>query len=124
MSDPAKKDSRRGSTTSDREIAFAVRTGQRVTFNPLVGEPVTGYVGGMDDFHWKVATIEDGNVVVVLVHKTAATVKVHPKPTYNDDEHRHDLEQIVAPFRDYVMRTFFQNGACVTSASTREVKSA
>jgi len=129
MSKERSGNSRRGSMTSDREIAFAVRTGQLVTFHPAVGEPVTGYVCGMDDFHWKAIVPSDNSVH--LIHKSAPVVRVHPEPTYDQETNKDDLEKVVSAFRAWVMRTFFQQAEeprtrsrHLTSASTGEVKSA
>lgn len=127
MGEKARGAARRGSTTSDREIAFAVRTGQQVTFHPAVGDPVTGYVCGMDDFHWKVIVPSNHNSIE-LIHKTAPRVQVHPEPTYDQDK-TEAIEKIVAPFRSWVMKEFFQQGEepsprHLSSASTGEVKTA
>lgn len=109
---------------TDRTIAFAVRTGQRITFHEASGREVSGYVCGMDDFHWKVISPDNG--AVSCVHKSAS-FDVSPDPTYDNEHNRDSLEKVVGPFRDWVGNTFFRSTPAPVSdirQPSREVKSA
>lgn len=76
---------RRGSEVSDKQIAQAAINGRRVTFRFLSTQPsqeVTGYVVGMDDYHWMVATVvpseerkaNEPPVFNALVHKSRVDI--------------------------------------------------
>lgn len=76
---------RRGSEVSDKQIAQAAMNGRRVTFRFVSTQPsqeVTGYVVGMDDYHWMVATVvpEESRkkgeppVYNALVHKSRVDI--------------------------------------------------
>lgn len=54
---------------STKQMAYAARDGKRLTLNTSVGS-VTGYLVGMDDYHWLIAEVtETSEVCVSLVHK-------------------------------------------------------
>lgn len=102
-----------------------MRKGQEVQFHTGVASRpvVNGYVAGMDDFHWKVIDDQindDDERGVVLIHKSAPLVKIHSKPSLHDEGDFDSLEKILAPFRAYVMQTFFSNGEEPSPTSTRQ----
>lgn len=71
-------------------MAYAAVDGRKVTFRLATGEPIIGYVVGMDDYHWHVAhTDASQNVVTTLVHKgLAPAVTISPHSTLvNEDSH-------------------------------------
>jgi len=92
---------------SNRQIAQSVKDGRRISVR-VEGEVITGYVGGMDDYHWLiVAPTDDGGVTTTLIHKSAPLVHLHPESTYAEESGLAAMEQIIAPFRGMVMRTYF-----------------
>lgn len=94
---------RRGSTQSDRQIAFAVRDGKMVTVTISTGEKVTGYVFGVDDFHWLIIT---PHVETLMVHKSAPSVLIHQKSTL--DAAHAEVQTLVSHFRSSVLRDYFK----------------
>lgn len=98
---------RPGSTMSAKQIAQTVKDGRRVVFTTAVGE-VDGYVGGMDDFHWLVVTPD---AVRHLVHKSACLVTLSNVSTLWDEELVDVIDKVVAPFRQWVLRTYFGHSA-------------
>lgn len=84
---------RRGSTFTDKQIAFSVRERRAVRAHLLGGvEAVSGWVCGMDDYHWGVV---DGKGDVHLVHKSSSITI-----TRESVELPSEAEAVVAPFRD------------------------
>lgn len=73
------------------------------------GDLVSGWICGFDDFHWGIV---DARREVHLVHKSAGLVTILPDSVAVPPE----VEDIVAPCRDYVMREFF--GKTPTPATT------
>jgi hypothetical protein len=76
---------RQGSSMSAKQISRAAVDHRKLAFN-LVAQPsrVTGYVVGMDDYHWLVATADDS---LSLVHKgSAATVEFLPAFLIDEDQ--------------------------------------
>jgi len=62
-----------GSTVSTKQIAWAAVNGRSVTFTTSVGE-YSGYVIGMDDYHWVVADPTENHFKTRLIHKGLAPV--------------------------------------------------
>lgn len=83
-----------GSAMSDKQMARAAVDGRMLVFRTGVLVPMEGYVVGMDDFHWLIATPSDGHepVQTTLVHKTC------PLVTFTDhylvDESAGDREKV------------------------------
>lgn len=90
-----------GSEHSRKQIGYSVANGQAVTFISPAGERVTGYVIGMDDFHWSVVTVE---LETWGVHKAGTWFKVHPEHSYENlhEDTKHQLDAMVIPFRQWV----------------------
>lgn len=101
-----------GSALSRKQIARSVLNGQQVTCTSAGIEVATGYVFGMDDFHW--AVVSPGGETT-LVHKAGTHVKIHPDHTYDGlpEDQRETLEPMIRPFRDFVSKSVF--GRSVTS---------
>jgi hypothetical protein len=100
---------RRGSALSDRQIAYSVRTGQRIAvLLPLLGDvEVAGYAFGLDDYHLGLVT-RDGQRL--LIHKSAHLM-FSREGTYANEPRREELEALVAPFRRWVERVHFGHTA-------------
>lgn len=95
---------KRGSAFSDKQIAFAVKDGKpvRVYFDDCL--QIQGWICGIDDYHWGVV---DASGEVNLVHKSVGRLTILSEPMGIPPE----VEAIVAPCRDYVMREFFKTPA-------------
>lgn len=99
-----------GSKMSDRQMAYAATHGRKVTCTPLIGEAVTGYLVGSDDFHWLVAVPSHQDTVsTVLVHKSAPLVRLSHEATLSDEPEnvRTTIEQQGTPFWEYCHKTYF-----------------
>jgi hypothetical protein len=85
-----------------RQLARTVADGRLLTFTLTDGgEPVVGYLGGMDDFHWMVLTPD---AEMFFVHKgSAPRVKIAVEATYESEEKRDILERIIGPFREHLV---------------------
>lgn len=83
---------------SAKQISRAAIDQRKLAFN-LVAQParVTGYVVGMDDYHWLVSTGSDG---LSLVHKgSAVTVEFLPAFLADEDQpYQTYTKQIGEPF--------------------------
>lgn len=110
-----RKTVRLGATTSNKQLARTVVDGRLVTFHLPGGlEPITGYVCGMDDFHWMVVT---GTLEKHLIHKGAAPlITLSDESTFASEHDRESLEGVVGPFRRWVEAEFFGRSP-VASAS-------
>lgn len=64
---------RRGSSSSDRQIAYAAQEKRIVIFHTVM-RIVHGWVVGLDDFHYVV--VEPGEDRVVLIHKSCPLIVV------------------------------------------------
>lgn len=87
---------------SRKQLTRTVLDGRKVTMSFPSQESLTGYLCGMDDFHWLLVTPE---VKKHLVHKGAPqTVSLHDEPTYEQERQRESLEAVVEPFRTHLTR--------------------
>lgn len=93
---------RRGSSFTDKQIWFAVAHDRPVEVTFPDGSTLEGWVCGMDDFHWGVC---HGSGQVTLVHKSVPKVSILDGEMYGPVPDL--IEQVVAPFRDSVMREHF-----------------
>lgn len=100
---------------STKTLLSAAANALPVRFTFGVDWTVTGFLCGMDSYHWKVVEDKDGTVEVHLIHKTHAMVTVLEGETpWTDlpDEQRVRIEHIVAPFHKSVLSDRQQtNGA-------------
>lgn len=116
---PAVTRKKSGSAMSDKQIARAAVDGQRLIFRTGAWTPLDGYVVGMDDYHWLIASPgELGEPVeTTLVHKTCPLVSF--TDTYLKDEPEEDRTEI-----ERIGRSFWENckTRLVRPTSTQEPK--
>lgn len=97
-----------GSSFMEKQIAFAVKEGKQVCVTQPAGDVITGWVMGMDAYHWGVV---DSIGRVHLVHKSN-TLTITPTLLDQAPEYaRTMVEPVVAPFRDTVMRDYFKQAS-------------
>lgn len=97
-----------GSGLSTKQLQRTVLDGRQVTFHFAAGIPVhgiTGYICGMDDFHWMVVTSRGQQH---LIHKGSAVfVTLAETPSWNAEPIREQLDEVVGPYRQWVARNVF-----------------
>lgn len=101
-----------GSGMSDKQIARAAVEGRRLIFRTVAFTPLDGYVVGMDDFHWLIASpgeLDHEPVFTTLVHKTCPLVSF--TDTFLVDEPEQDRKEI-----QRIGRSFWE--FCLTSGLT------
>jgi hypothetical protein len=90
----------------DKQLWQALKNGQLITFLIFDGEPVTGYLAGMDDETYFVLQPRKNELfkkVIIQKHGTPQ-FEIHPDQTYNEDlPYFDEMERIIAPFRTYVL---------------------
>lgn len=93
-----------GSEMSSKQLARTVLDGKQVTVWDGTSEaPVTGYLCGMDAYHWLIITPDDGEIH--LIHKSAPRIKIHREKTYSVEPSHARLEKVVGPFRTSLTET-------------------
>jgi hypothetical protein len=86
-----------------KQLAQTVRYGRKVTFHVFDGDPVTGYLAGMDREYFLVlephhdgfkrwGIRRDGNPAFLL----------HGEQTYDSEAQKDALEEVIGPFRGWV----------------------
>jgi hypothetical protein len=103
-----------GSAMSDKQMARAAVDGRMLLFRTGVLVPMDGYVVGMDDFHWLIATPSDGHepVQMTLVHKTCPLITFTDHYLVDEDEvDRAKIQKIGSAFWNW----------CVTCGLARSV---
>jgi hypothetical protein len=90
----------------DKQLWQALKNGQLITFLIFDGEPVTGYLAGMDDETYFVLEPRKNQLfkkVIIQKHGTPQ-FEIHPDQTYNEGiPYYEEMERIIAPFRTYVL---------------------
>lgn len=83
-------------------MARTVLDGKKITFD-FGFASVTGYLCGMDDFHWMVVT-SDGQQH--LIHKgQTPLISLGPDKTYDAEPSKDRLEKVIGPFRSRLAET-------------------
>ncbi len=94
----APKSRRQAAEMSTRQITESVLRGRRVVFTYERRPPVSGYVAGLDDFHWMV--VDPVTLNVLLVHKALApVVEIARESSYLEEPNLVEIDRIVSPFR-------------------------
>lgn len=109
----SRRQQRRGSHFTDKQIAQSVKDGRAVHVTLLDGRTVLGWVYGMDDFHWGLVTLDGSKV---LVHKSAPFVEftVHLLAQQTSAVQAL-IEPVVTPFRAHVVETVFSKSNPATA---------
>jgi hypothetical protein len=103
-----KAERKSGSAMSDKQMARAAVSGQLLVFRTGVLMPMEGYVVGMDDFHWMVATpsneAEGEGVQTTLIHKTCPLVTFTEQYLVDEnDGDRQKIQQIGGAFWEFCL---------------------
>lgn len=111
---------RSGSAMSDKQLARTVLDGRILTFTTSTGDIVTGYLGGMDNYHWLVVTPQKEQV---LVHKSAPKIKIGDK-SYANEQYQDGLEKVIRPFRQNLQERGLIPTRSLSAVSATEGQSA
>ena len=84
---------RSGSRNSSKQLAFAAVRGSLISFKPVDMEPVSGYLVGIDDYHYVVAVPDQTSAKITLIHKQCPFVSIG---------NNSDLENASIPTREFV----------------------
>ncbi len=99
----AHRPARRGASLSDKQVAYSVRDGCPVTAYLDGHGPVTGYIYGADDYHWVLVT---SDLDRFLIHKSTHLM-FGREDTYAGERRHDELEQLVGPYRAWVLTAHF-----------------
>ena len=97
----------RGSMFADKQMHQAVRDLRAVEIWTAEGGPaVTGFIYGMDDYHWGIV---DYHGLPMMVHKTASLVRFldHTLDSLAQEQQA-KVRAVIEPFRNRVMREVFK----------------
>lgn len=101
---------RAGSIMSSKQMARAAVNGNRITVLFLSSDTsVSGYVVGMDDFHWMLAVPQQNEVETVLIHKGGPDlVRIDRVHLLSHESHwvADEVHRIGGPFFDFCERAF------------------
>lgn len=96
-----------GSGMSDKQMARAAVEGRRLIFRTVAFTPLDGYLVGMDDFHWLIASpgeLDHEPVFTTLVHKTCPLVSFTDTFLADEpEEERMEIQRIGRPFWEFCM---------------------
>jgi len=105
----SQRDSRRGSSATDKQIYAAVKDEKIVTFVLANGHRITGFVMSVDDFHWVV--YEPRHSRVTSVHKTCPYFFVPDQAETISDfpAEAEEIRKRTAAFQDYVLKNHYHH---------------
>ena len=94
-----------------KQLCQTVRSGQLVTFLIFDGDPVTGYLAGIDDAAYFVLEPfgqerEQFNKKVIT-KSGSPMFQIHPEPTYKEESAHDEMEEIIRPFRSWALSNVF-----------------
>lgn len=90
----------------DKQLWQALKNGQLITFLVFDGDPVTGYLAGMDDETYFVLEPQKNSFFKKKFIKKYGNpmFEIHPEHSYTEDiPFFEEMEKIIAPFRTYVL---------------------
>lgn len=95
---------------SVKQLAQTVRYGRRVTFLIFDGDPITGYLAGMDAKYFLVLSPgHDGFERWVVSRAGNPAFRLHDEVTYDTEPQRSAMEAIIGPFRGWISNRIFNN---------------
>lgn len=87
----------------EKQLAQTVKYGRKVTFQLFDGDPVTGYLAGMDDRYFLMLVPgKDGFRKVCVAYSGSPSFELHADNSYADEPHYAAMEEIIGPFRGFV----------------------
>lgn len=93
---------------SVQQLARATADGRKVTLHIFDADPVTGYLAAIDRkfFLMLVPTsdIDDGYVRRMVARDKITLVDLHDNVTLLQEPSRTEMEQIIAPFRGWIVK--------------------
>jgi hypothetical protein len=90
----------------DKQLWQALKNGQLITFLIFDGDPVTGYLAGMDDETYFVLEPRKNEFFKKIFIKKYGNpmFEIHAEHSYTEDiPYFDEMEKIIAPFRTYVL---------------------
>jgi hypothetical protein len=104
---------RQGSSASTKNLARAAVEGRRLNFHFSPEWQVSGYLVGMDDFHWVIVGTEPSGPRVKLIHKSAPVVEITDSVlTKETPEFVKRVIEISESFRAYCLKNYLgRNGS-------------
>lgn len=102
---------------SDKQIARAATLGKRITFRFLSSHPyheVSGYVVGMDDYHWLIASVlpeedrakSDEKISISMVHKSRVDLILIGPQALKTEPVSDEIISVGQGFWDHCDRTY------------------
>lgn len=97
---------RSGSHMSDKQMAHAAVNNNLLHFNFSFGVIISGYLSGMDSFHWMIITKDGGTL---LIHKSRVDfVEITDSKLANEDaDIIEKVTKVAEPFWKFCERVFF-----------------
>jgi hypothetical protein len=89
---------------SDKQLSQTVKYGRKITFQVFDGEPVVGYLAGMDEHYFLVLIPQkDGFRKVCVARLGCPSFELHPEASYVNEPHHDQMEEIIQPFRSWLV---------------------
>lgn len=94
-----------------KQLCQTVRNGQMITFHIFDGDPVQGYLAGLDtDSYFVLEPYGNGRDRFrrkIIRFYGSPTFEIHSLSTYDDEGCHGEMEEIVRPFRAWVLKNIF-----------------
>jgi translation initiation factor IF-1 len=90
---------------SMKQLLMSVYHGRRIRFEIFDGEPIEGYLAGIDHEYFKVVIPDGDKITVKLVYRPCnPTMDLRSESTYTNEPLHDTMEEIIAPFRAAMRR--------------------
>jgi hypothetical protein len=94
-----------GSELSRRQLGRAAVDGRAITFFLTRDWSISGYLVGMDDFHWFIVDLEQGSTL--LLHKgLIPCLAINSDPTLQGSPHEARVMAVGSKFLNYCAESF------------------
>lgn len=90
---------------TEKQLFQSVVEGRRITFHVFDGDPVSGYLAGMDSERLFILEPTEDGFSQKFVSRTGngtPVFEIHEKAVYTSEACHLEMEQIIAPFRGWI----------------------
>lgn len=112
FSDDSERERRPSLDMSIKQIAQAVRNGQRVTFHIFDSDDITGYIAGEDaQYFFVLEPTHEGFLKKLIRKETNPVMELHETSSFQQEPFYAEMNEILAGYRTYLINELRRNNS-------------
>jgi hypothetical protein len=123
LSEDMERERRPSLDMSVKQIAQAVRNGQKITFHIFDSEDITGYVAGEDSrYFFVLEPLHSGEFRKKLIRKeTNPVMELHEANSFKQEDCYEEMNEILAGYRTYLINELRRNSSAKRRTYTERI---